>query len=97
MSAPQIDIGTLTRMTSGSRRLSNWAASTRKIMISAKTKVMVSWLPSWTYWRDCDRKSWLKPAGSSSLAVWSRKATAWPMVTPGIGTAENVAELSWLY
>ena len=27
--APQIDIGTLTRMTSGSRSDSNWAASTR--------------------------------------------------------------------
>ncbi|CFP67085.1 Uncharacterised protein [Bordetella pertussis] len=29
MSAPQIDIGTLTRMISGSRRLSYWAARTR--------------------------------------------------------------------
>ena len=46
--APQIDIGTLTRMTSGSRRLSNRAASTRKMMISAKTKVTASWLPSRT-------------------------------------------------
>ena len=42
ISAPQIDSGTLTRITSGSRRLSNCAASTRKITISAKTKVTTS-------------------------------------------------------
>jgi len=41
-SAPNIDIGTLTRMTSGSRRLSNCAASTRKITINAKMKVATS-------------------------------------------------------
>src|SRR5437588_8202733 len=96
MSAPQIDIGTETRMTKGSRRLSNCAASTRKITMMAKTKVTTSWLPSWTYCRDSERKSWKKPLGSD-CAWLSRKATAWPMLTPGIGTAEKVAELSWLY
>ena len=53
--APNIDIGTLTRITSGSRRLSNCAASTRKMTISAKTKVTTSWLPSRTYCRASDR------------------------------------------
>ena len=38
----KIDIGTLMRITSGSRRLSNWAASTRKITIRAKPKVISS-------------------------------------------------------
>ena len=38
-SAPQIDMGTLTRITTGSRKLSNWAASTRKMTIKAKMKV----------------------------------------------------------
>ena len=55
ISAPQIDIGTLTRITSGSRRLSNCAASTRKIMISAKKNVTTSLLPSVTYCRESDR------------------------------------------
>src|SRR5437764_1340755 len=49
--APNIDNGTLTRITSGSRRLSNCAASTRKMTISAKKKVSTSWLPSRTYCR----------------------------------------------
>ena len=39
ISAPAIDIGTDTRMISGSRKLSNSAASDRKMMISAKPKV----------------------------------------------------------
>ena len=30
-------------------------------------------------------------------ACSSRNSTACPMVTPGIGTAEKVAEGSWLY
>ena len=55
INAPQSDIGTLTRITSGSRRLSNCAASTRKITISANTKVTTSWLPSRTYWRESDK------------------------------------------
>ena len=46
ISAPQIDIGTLIRMVSGSRKLSNRAASVRKIMISAKKKVTISALDS---------------------------------------------------
>ena len=40
--APTIAIGTLIMITSGSRRLSNCAASTRKMMISAKPKVIAS-------------------------------------------------------
>ena len=59
--------------------------------------MIVSWLPSVTYWRESDRKACWKSAGSSALACCSRNATAWPMLTPGIGTAENVAEFSWLY
>ena len=39
ISAPAIDIGTDTRMISGSRKLSNCAASARKMMISAKPRV----------------------------------------------------------
>jgi hypothetical protein len=54
-SAPHTDIGTLTRITSGSRRLSNCAASTRKITIRANAKVTTSALPSRTYWRESDR------------------------------------------
>ena len=55
ISAPTIAIGTLIMITSGSRRLSNCAASTRKMMISAKPKVIASWLPSCTYCRESAR------------------------------------------
>ncbi|MNT70545.1 hypothetical protein D3C72_2089490 [compost metagenome] len=50
-SAPQIDNGTVTRITSGSRKLSNCAASTRKMIANARPKVTHSALPSCTYWR----------------------------------------------
>ncbi|MNV52182.1 hypothetical protein D3C71_1442620 [compost metagenome] len=46
INAPQIDRGTVTRITSGSRKLSNWAASTRKMIASAKAKVTHRALPS---------------------------------------------------
>ena len=53
ISAPAIDIGTETRMISGSRKLSNRAASDRKMMISAKPNGDERTpLDSWTYWRD---------------------------------------------
>ena len=48
-SAPAIDIGTETRMISGSRKLSNSAASDRKMMISAKPKVTTKPPDSCTY------------------------------------------------
>ena len=47
----RIDIGTDTRMMIGSRKLSNSAASARKITISAKPKVTRKPELSWTYWR----------------------------------------------
>lgn len=53
--APEIAIGTLIMITAGSRRLSNCAASTRKMMIRAKPKVTRIWLPSWTYCRESAR------------------------------------------
>src|SRR5258705_295969 len=83
-------------MTKGSRRLSTGAAGTGKSRVRGKTKGTTSWLPSWTYGGDSERKSGKKPGGSDG-AFCSRKATAWPILTPGIGTAEKVAELSWLY
>ncbi|MCY1466485.1 hypothetical protein D9M71_848110 [compost metagenome] len=46
INAPQIDRGTVTRITSGSRKLSNWAASTRKMIASARAKVTHRALPS---------------------------------------------------
>jgi hypothetical protein len=55
INAPTIAMGTLIMMTSGSRKLSNCAASTRKMMTSAKPKVIASWLPSCTYWRESAR------------------------------------------
>ena len=51
-SAPAIDIGTENRMISGSRKLSNSAASDRKMMIRAKPKVVAKPPDSWTYCRD---------------------------------------------
>ncbi|MDT4868401.1 hypothetical protein FQZ97_1033630 [compost metagenome] len=51
ISAPQIDSGTVTRITSGSRKLSNCAASTRKISARARPKVAYRALPSWMNWR----------------------------------------------
>ncbi|MCY1305207.1 hypothetical protein D9M70_550010 [compost metagenome] len=51
-SAPQIDSGTVTRITSGSRKLSNCAARTRKMIARARAKVRYSALPSCTYWRE---------------------------------------------
>ena len=47
-SAPAIDIGMETRMTSGSRKLSNSAARHRKMMISASAKVAANPLDSVT-------------------------------------------------
>ena len=41
INAPQIDRGTLIRMMMGSRKLSNCAARTRKMMIKAKKKVIM--------------------------------------------------------
>jgi hypothetical protein len=55
INAPTIAMGTLIMMTSGSRKLSNYAANTKKMMISANAKVMASWLPSCTYWRESAR------------------------------------------
>src|SRR3546814_15736871 len=49
--APQTASGTVTRITRGSLKLSNCAASTRKITMSAKPKEKVKRLPSVTYWR----------------------------------------------
>ncbi|MNJ74145.1 hypothetical protein D3C77_710350 [compost metagenome] len=48
INAPQIDSGTVTRITSGSRKLSNCAASTRKMIARARPKVTHRALPSWT-------------------------------------------------
>ncbi len=39
MSAPNIEVGRAIKMISGSRKLSYCAASTRKMITSAKTKV----------------------------------------------------------
>ena len=49
INAPAIDIGTETRMITGSRKLSNKAASARKMMISAKPNVVTKPLVSCTY------------------------------------------------
>jgi hypothetical protein len=46
ISAPAIDIGTDTRIITGSRKLSNNAASARKMMISAKPNVVTKPLDS---------------------------------------------------
>ncbi|MNC72903.1 hypothetical protein D3C76_1712620 [compost metagenome] len=46
INAPQMDRGTVTRITSGSRKLSNCAANTRKMIASAKAKVTHRALPS---------------------------------------------------
>jgi len=102
MSAPQIEHRHADQDgPADSRRLSNWAASTRKIDDQrAKAKLMVSWFAFLgRIGADCERKSWLKPAGNVSFRrSASRKAyRLGPMVTPGIGTAWKVAELSWLY
>ncbi len=35
------------------------------------------------------------PRGITLFAALSRKATAWPMVTPGASAAFSVAALSW--
>ena len=51
-SAPAIDIGTETRMISGSRKLLNCAASARKMMISASANICTRPLDSCTVWRD---------------------------------------------
>ena len=48
-SAPAMDMGTDTRMISGSRQLSNWAASTRYITRMDRKKVIISALPCWAY------------------------------------------------
>jgi len=50
--APQIDIGTLIRIVSGSRKLSKSAARVRNMMISAKKNVTSKALDSYTNCRD---------------------------------------------
>ena len=50
--APAIDMGTDTRMIKGSRKLSNKAASARKMITSAKMKVVMKPLDSCMNWRD---------------------------------------------
>ena len=50
--APAIDIGTETRMMNGSRKLSNSADRTRKIITAAKNSSVRKPLDSWIYCRD---------------------------------------------
>ena len=50
--APQIAIGTVSSMISASRKLSNWADSTRKITTSANARVSSIAEPSVLNWRD---------------------------------------------
>src|SRR3546814_4259224 len=83
--APQTASGTVTRITRGSRKLSNCAASTRKITMSAKPKETVKRLPSVTYWRLSDSQSTVVPTGRGWLF---RKYTA--------RSAEHTSELQSL-
>ncbi len=53
ISAPNSASGTETRITTGSRKLSNWAASARKTMITANSMVARKPPDSCMNWRDC--------------------------------------------
>ncbi len=53
ISAPNMASGTEpARMTNGSRKLLNWAASTRKIRMTARPKAGRNLFPSVRSWRD---------------------------------------------
>ncbi|MNL31924.1 hypothetical protein D3C87_1537430 [compost metagenome] len=94
-SAPQAASGTVVRISSGSRALSNCAASTRKMKTSAKAKVTAKPPCSCRYCRDSPRKLVWNPAGNCSDCA-CRNATAWPSGTPGAGMATSVALFNWL-
>ena len=76
ISAPAIDSGTETRITNGSRKLSNSAASARKTMMIAKRKVIMMPLDSWMNCRDLagvvDRVALRQRARRESLQVLQR-------------------------
>ena len=94
ISAPNMASGTEpARITKGSRKLLNWAASTRNIRITARAKAGRNLLPSVRSWRDSpgvvedialgQNLGRLRPPGTASASSSGR------MATPLILTAFN--------
>ncbi|MDT4881853.1 hypothetical protein FQZ97_1177410 [compost metagenome] len=70
--APAIDSGTLNRMISGSLKLSNCAASTRKIKARARAKISAIPAPDSLKSREVPVKSYWVSGGNSVRAALSR-------------------------
>ena len=77
-SAPMTASGTVVMITTGWRKLSNCAASTRNTMASAKPKVVQSWPRDLRYSRASPSKL-SRALGSSARTVSWNQATASPI------------------
>ena len=94
--APNNASGTVNMMMSGSLKLSNWAASTRKIRIRArpKAKNRLDEL-SWNSF-DSPARAVRKVSSSTSAAMRSISSRPWPMVYPFWRPDDTVAEIKRL-
>ena len=77
-SAPVMDRGTASMMTSGSTKLSNCAASTSRMNTSASTNTTPSAPWELRNSREVPFRSVVYPGVSTLAAVWSMKVSAWP-------------------